>query len=43
MGLRLYYHIMLVLVESSYDEMWPVAADEAKLCFCVRDSAGYVI
>lgn len=34
-GLRLYYPIMLVLVESSYNEMWLVAADEAKLCFCV--------
>lgn len=24
-------------VESSYDQMWPVAADEAKLCFCVHE------
>jgi len=33
-GLWLYYHIMLVLVESSSDA---VAADEAKLCFCVHE------
>lgn len=35
--LRLYYHIMLLLVESSYEEMWPVSADEAELCFCVHE------
>lgn len=41
-GLRLFYHIMLLLVESSYKEMWPVAADEAKLCFCACEQFCWV-